>query len=292
MATRLERVTHRFVRGDALQILESLAPLGAKGAYLDPPFNRTSGSTIDDLKTGLDPVPMDDGSGWATYMSGVFLALNRHLLPDSVVVLQADDHYHHIGRLLGDSLLNLPFQRTLTWKRSHRPTGVKAIGDAKPVVRDTEFLVVWGKTPLRWPQQNANLGNPYWGNLKIPNDPSRLYRYEVPGHGDGPWPVREEYFKSNNIKVNSRGNMVRWIVPEELVPPSSVVFFKNGRRRTSHQDEKPVGLISRLFHFMEPGDLLLDPFAGSQATRLFAEERDLRWTGIDLHPLENWETDS
>ena len=34
----------------------------------------------------------------------------------------------------------------------------------------------------------------------------------------------------------------------------------------------------------EPGDLVLDPYAGSGTTLLAARELDRRWVGIELNP--------
>jgi hypothetical protein len=52
-----------------------------------------------------------------------------------------------------------------------------------------------------------------------------------------------------------------------------------------HPYSKPPGLIAYILaRVCRPGDLVLDPFAGSGASRDAAEELGLRWAGADIDP--------
>lgn len=53
-----------------------------------------------------------------------------------------------------------------------------------------------------------------------------------------------------------------------------------------HPYEKPAKLFREVFpRICKPGDLVVDPFAGSGVTRRVAEELRLRWIGIEIDPM-------
>lgn len=55
--------------------------------------------------------------------------------------------------------------------------------------------------------------------------------------------------------------------------------------RRSHPYEKPADLFRTIFpRICKPGDLVVDPFAGSAVTRDVARELGLRWIGIEIDP--------
>ncbi len=50
-----------------------------------------------------------------------------------------------------------------------------------------------------------------------------------------------------------------------------------------HPTEKPVSVLQPLIEtFTKPGDLVLDPFAGSGSTCVAADQSGRRWIGIEL----------
>ncbi|QYJ15602.1 Modification methylase PvuII [Rubrobacter xylanophilus DSM 9941] len=66
---------------------------------------------------------------------------------------------------------------------------------------------------------------------------------------------------------------------------SNDFFFRMCRERgiTPHPARMPVGLASFFIEFLtDPGDLVLDPFAGSNTTGFAAEALRRRWTSIEI----------
>ena len=80
------------------------------------------------------------------------------------------------------------------------------------------------------------------------------------------------------------------------IPPSVLEFSNTGTNREysawckhqeikSHPARMPKGLVEFFVSFLtDPGDLVLDPFAGSNTTGCVAEELERRWIGIEANP--------
>ena len=66
-------------------------------------------------------------------------------------------------------------------------------------------------------------------------------------------------------------------------PKDVVSFMKLSSSQMVHPTEKPVGLLANLITSVtKPGDLILDPFAGSGSTLVAAKKTGRRFIGIEL----------
>ena len=67
-----------------------------------------------------------------------------------------------------------------------------------------------------------------------------------------------------------------------IVPPGSA-------ERTGYPTQKPVRLLERIVAASSrPGDLVLDPFAGTGTTGVAAARLGRRWLLVDRNPVGAW----
>lgn len=99
----------------------------------------------------------------------------------------------------------------------------------------------------------------------------------------------EEEYQKGNIVILSNGRLQRRKYVKDFrgtptgnfwddVPPAS------GNERTGYPTQKPLALYERIIKASSnPGDIVLDPFAGCATTCVAAERLDRQWIGIDLN---------
>jgi DNA modification methylase len=63
------------------------------------------------------------------------------------------------------------------------------------------------------------------------------------------------------------------------------IVNKGGDQRTGHQTQKPLALMELLVRLLsDPGELILDPFAGSGTTGVAALRLGRRLVGWEMNP--------
>lgn len=130
---------------------------------------------------------------------------------------------------------------------------------------DFEFIVVFKKNQTRtsdlaWnPNLMAQGGLPYINKSKILNSPTRRH-------------------KKSEILINESG--ARWIHSVIEAPNKPNMKYSE---RTSHPTQKPEQLLRQLIRgYSNPGQLILDPFAGSFSTIISAYKEKRRSIGVEI----------
>ena len=91
----------------------------------------------------------------------------------------------------------------------------------------------------------------------------------------GTWPGLKRYAEAD------QGNQPQNIILE----PTGFTNFNKGPEYTSSPDQKPLALYEKfVLASSNPGDLVLDPFAGCATTIMAAQKNGRRWVGIDRRP--------
>jgi site-specific DNA-methyltransferase (adenine-specific) len=253
-----------IVLGDNLPVLRELADASVELVYADPPFNTGRTQTRRTLATVADVDGDRTGFGGRRYASRLLerssyrdafddylgfleprlLELHRVLSPTGTLYLHLDYREAHYVKLLLD----------------------EAFG------REC-FLneLIWaydygGKAKRRWPAKHDTI-------LVYVKDPEH-YRF------DGEAVDREPYMAPGLVGAEkaARGKRGTDVIWHTIVSPT-------GREKTGYPTQKPEGLVRRFVQAStQPGDLCLDPFAGSGTLGAVAAALGRRYLLIDQSP--------
>jgi site-specific DNA-methyltransferase (adenine-specific) len=255
---------NRVLLGDNLPLLRAL-PDGCVGmAYADPPFNtgrtqlRRTLATVADAggdRTGFA------GRRYATQVLGEhgyadafddypgFLAprlreLRRVLAPEGTLYLHLDYREAHAIKLLLDEVFG-----------------------RECFLNELIWAYDYGAKPRRrWPQKHDTI-------LVYVRDPDRY-------HFDADAVDREPYMAPGLVTPaqRERGKRPTSVIWHTIVSPT-------GREKTGYPTQKPEGLVRRFVQASSrPGDLCLDPFAGSGTLGAVAAALGRRFLLIDANP--------
>jgi site-specific DNA-methyltransferase (adenine-specific) len=236
----------RIVQGDNLEVLATLPDACARLVYLDPPFNtghaqaRTRTRTVRDEsgdRTGFQGrryrTEVLGSAAWQDAFDDYlgFLAprleeVRRVLTPDGSLFFHIDAHEGHYCKILLDELFG---------RRSFMNE------------------IVWaydygGRTRSRWPAKHDTI---FW----YAADPGRyVYRYDDID--------RVPYMAPGLVgpQKAARGKTPTDVWWNTIVSPT-------GKEKTGYPTQKPLGILNRIVRIhSNPGDRVLDPFAGSGTT--------------------------
>jgi len=265
----------RLIRGDNLPVLHALEAAGQPAvtlAYLDPPFltgkvhhqvtrsrNRATGEIDRQTRPAFD----DRWAELGAYLDalGQRLSATRRLLADhGSLVLHVDTRTSHYAKVLLDEIFGPEcFASEVIWRYRRWPSRTKNFQRVHDVM-------------LRY-VKNAR-ANVRYNQLYEPLAPSTR----------ATWGTRKQL-----AVVGSRGRRVRSSTTDEEsrgTPLGDVwdigIIAPVAKERTGYPTQKPEALLSRWIEACsDPGDLVLDPYAGSGTTLLCAARLGRRAIGID-----------
>lgn len=95
------------------------------------------------------------------------------------------------------------------------------------------------------------------------------------------WPAKDDGMPRFVRYLDEMPGIPAQDVIDDIPPVNS-----QAKERTGYPTQKPLALLRRLIEATtDPGDLVLDPFAGCATTLVAAEELARTWIGIDLSPV-------
>jgi site-specific DNA-methyltransferase (adenine-specific) len=256
----------RILLGDNLALLRALPDGVAQMAYADPPFN----TGHEQVRRTLATTAAAAGAGDRTGFAGRRYA--SRLLRESSFRDRFDDYLGFLEPRLRELRRVLHPTGTLYLHLDYREAHpVKLLLDE--VFGADAFLneLVWaydygGKPRRRWPQKHDTI-------LVYVREPGRHFF-------DAEAVEREPYMAPGLVTPEraARGKLPTSVHWHTIVSPT-------GAEKTGYPAQKPEGLVRRFVQASSrPGDLCLDPFAGSGTLGAVAAKLGRRYVLMDSSP--------
>ncbi len=264
-----------LVEGDNVSAMRALADRSEEGfalAYLDPPFftgrqharvNRSRDARTGKIVRSVSPAFDDRWNSLSEYLDalkarieGAWALLASH----GCLVLHVDPKTSHYAKVLCDEIFGPEcFASEIVWRYRRWPSKTKNFQRVHDVllryVKDPD-----GDTRFRQlyePLAASTVAT--WGRNK---------QRAVVG-GDG------RRTRSSTTDEESRGTPMGDVWEIGIVAPVA-------RERTGYPTQKPEALIERLIEACtDPGDLVIDPYAGSGTTLAVCARKGRRVVGVD-----------
>jgi site-specific DNA-methyltransferase (adenine-specific) len=246
-------------------------------------------------------------------MAARLVELHRVLKPTGSLYLHCDPTASHYLKIVLDTIFDpRNFRNEVVWKRTTTHSDSKRWADVGDVLlfytKGAEFT--WNPIYLRhtveyvadkYRYDDGDGRGPYTlDNMTSPN-PRPNMMYEWKGHASPPMGWR--YSRETMAKLDHEGRI--WYPAEKTKRPRlkrylsempgtavttvwSDIFPINSQaqERLGYPTQKPIALLERIIQASSnPGDVVLDPFAGCGTTIAAAQKLGRRWIGIDITHL-------
>lgn len=294
---------NRLLRGDNLAAMSALLADGLGGqvdlVYFDPPFvSRAEYAQTVVLPDGTAvrrPVFSDTWANLDAWLDMLYPRLRRvqALLADhGSLYVHLDWRAVHYARVLLDEVFGADaFRNEIVWKRAAL-LGRKAA--SRQYGRVTDSLLFYTKSDrftfnrltversvprseARWDEARGR-----WFRTAPPGDytAASLAALDVEGriHRTRSGRLRVKYF----LDARPDGRLVDHAPLDNLWLDIPDMMHLPAAERTGYPTQKPLALLQRIVAVSSnPGDLVLDPFAGAGTTLLAAAGLGRRWLGIE-----------
>ena len=246
----------------------------------------------------------DGIAAFLCFLSVRLLEMHRVLKPTGSIYLHCDHTANAYIRMAMDAIFGAKkFRNELVWERSNGRSDAKSFAR----VHDTVFL--YSKSAqFTWNQQYRQLDSNYVARVYNYEDERGLYMTS-PLRGRGvrggtysfTWrgiTADDWRFPEYSLDALDTQGLIHWPKKSKGVPRrksylsdspgvaardviTDIGYAPQTERRGS-PDQKPLALYERLIlASSNPGDLVLDPFAGCATTIIAARKHGRRWVGID-----------
>jgi site-specific DNA-methyltransferase (adenine-specific) len=254
-----------IVRGDNLTVTARLPDASVRLIYLDPPFNTGRTQRLQSITTTRSATTGDRQGFKGHSYDSVKGALSRY---DDTFT----DYWQFLEPRLAEAWRLLDERGTLYLHLDYREAHYAKVALDALFGRES-FLneLIWAydfgaKATKRWPAKHDTI-------LVYVKDPARY-------HFDSAAVDREPYMAPGLVTAEkaARGKLptdVWW----------HTIVSTNGRERTGYPTQKPEGILRRIVQAStEPGDLVVDFFAGSGTTGAAAAALGRRFLLVDESP--------
>ncbi|MDX6697698.1 MAG: hypothetical protein QOE65_1095 [Solirubrobacteraceae bacterium] len=236
--------------------------------YLDPPFFSNRNYEViwgDEAEMRSFEDRWEGGiQHYVNWMKERLIELHRVLRPSGSLYLHCDWHAsHHLKLMMDDVFEARNFQNEVIW-----------------------YYKGGGSSPRRWSRKHDTIffytkGEDWTFNLdevrtsyseEILSRPKSSYRHHHYGSKDNP------SAQVSNWDLNPKGKRPDDVWEMPIINPGA-------RERLGYPTQKPEALLELIVKASSnPGDVVLDPFAGCGTTQVVAERLKREWIGIDISP--------
>ena len=259
--------TNKLIFGDNLQVMKLLLDdPDVKGQvkliYIDPPF-----ATKQEFKGSQDQKAYQDkiaGARFLEFLRKRLIFLRELLSEDGSIYVHLDWKKGHYVKVIMDEVFGeTKFRNDLIWKY-FGPTSTE-----KNFPRKHDIILFYTKSDDYNFNGEATL---------IQYDDKAIRRYDKVDEGGRPYKLY--YDKDGTV----RKAYMKEGKPTEIF---EIPFVQGtSEERIGYPTQKPEALLDRIIQASSnPGDLVLDAFAGSGTTLAVAEKLGRRWIGMDCGKL-------
>ena len=253
-----------------------------------------------------------DIAAFLCFLSVRLLEMHRILKPTGSLYLHCDHTANAYIRMALDAIFGAKnFRSEIAWKRSSAHSDTKQGRQQHGRIHDNLLFYTksndWNWNPIYTEYTQEYIDSFY---KQIEPETGRRYRLDNltgPGGASKGNPQYEvmgviRYWRYRQEKMQELIDTGRIIQPTQNSVPCYKRYLDemlgvplqdlwtdinppSGKERTGSPDQKPLALYERIIlASSNPGDLVLDPFAGCATTIIAARNNERRWIGIDRRP--------
>ena len=306
--------------GDNLPILRGINSDSIDLIYLDPPFNsnanyaapigsKAAGAEFKDTWSLSDieiewidlikakhpalyrvilAAMTDSDKGYLVYMAPRLLEMHRILKDTGSIYLHCDTTMSHYLKLVMDAVFGRGnFRNEIVWERNPPGKGAKRISRQWP--RNADAILFYTKSrKYGFAQQYTELNESQKKSYRYVDN---LGLYKAVQRGDYSDKSMARFKEENKIHTSKSGKQyIKYYLSQAKATVGCVWSDIRGfgtrttsRERLGYPTQKPIALLKRIIEASSnPGDIVLDPFAGCATTCIAAEELERQWIGIDI----------
>jgi len=269
--------TNILIFGDNLQVLKTLLQMKQEGklknadgtpgvrlVYIDPPFaTRQEFRGSQDQKAYQDKIA---GARFLEFLRKRLVFLRELLSEDGSIYVHLDwKKGHYVKTIMDEVFGENNFRREIIWTLKGA-AGYKSL--ANSFVRGHDTILYYSKTE-----------NPIFNKEYLPYNEAQLKRFTEDAEGR----KFKTITKDKVIYLDEAKGVPITDVWTDIASFQTVV---NSPEITGYPTQKPEALLERIIKASSnPGDLVLDCFAGSGTTLAVAEKLGRRWIGVDCGKL-------
>lgn len=298
---------------DAGQLTNADGTPGVRLVYIDPPF-----ASKQEFRGNQEEVAYKDkvaGAKYVEFMRKRLILIHRLLSRDGILFLHLDTRKSHYLKVILDEIFGEHnFRNEIIWKRQSAHNDANKFG----AIHDTILFYsksrdwIWNplKTPLSpdyveefFDQVETETGRRYArGDLTAEGitkegDSGKPWRGIDPSKKGRHWAISpselDRLDEQGRIHHPKKGipRLKRYADEIDGMPLQDIwtdikILHNRSRERVGYPTQKPEAIAERIIlSCTQPGDLVLDAFAGSGTTVAAAEKQNRRWIGIDSSKL-------